>query len=283
MMLWFLVTDVERRDDGQGIALLAFVDRTRQHQLEVQMRELGALEAIRVLAAGSTHDLQSLLMSIQVLVRQCRAGEAVEEGLDHIEQITRQAATLTRHLLAFSRRRDIRTHRMDLSVKLPEAVRRLRAVTGARYTLRLTVPVHPCIVLADEMLIDQVVLNLVTNAVQAMPKGGNIDLVLRGDENPSAEPVSRDSPSRDSPLSRHAILQVTDAGHGMDETTLARATSPLYTTRVHEGGLGLGLAIVRRGGGGVDGTMQIESQPGAGTTVTLRIPLAGAAVRIADA
>ncbi len=266
MMLGISVAEVERRDDGHGLMLISFTDRRRQQQLEVQLRELGALDAIRVLTAGSTHDLQSLLMTIQLLLRRYHEDPAIAGRIDEVMQ---QAVTIARRLLAFSRRPDVRTRSMNLSAKLQEVVGWLRSVAGERYRLHLDVPEHPCIVLADDMLVEQVVLNLVTNAVQAMPAGGDIEIVLTRELGGSANRIVDLSPSG------YAVLRVTDHGCGMDDATLLRATHLLYTTRGNEGGTGLGLAIVRRVVEGMDGTVTLESEPGVGTTVTLRMPLAG--------
>jgi signal transduction histidine kinase len=230
-----------------------------KRQLEEQFRQAQKMEAIGQLAGGVAHDFNNLLTVIQGYV------ELLEERLvddsrsrtflGELRHASVSAASLTRQLLAFSRRQILEPRVLDLS----EAVRSVEPIVRRLIGEHITVHVHTSEerlrILADGGQIEQIILNLAVNARDAMPDGGRLDIR-----------IARDAEHH------QAVLEVADTGVGMDDKTQSRIFEPFFTTKGVGRGTGLGLAtvygIVEQSGGRIE----VLSAPGRGTTFTLRFP-----------
>jgi PAS domain S-box-containing protein len=227
---------------------------------EAQLRHAQKMEAVGRLAGGVAHDFNNLLTVIGSNVELARLTARSDEAasvageLDEIAAAVARAATLTRQLLAFSRRQVLVPRAVSLNEVVSSAERMLARVIGADVMLETSLDPNAGYVMADPGQLEQVLMNLVVNARDATPEGGVILIS-----------TARRAPER-------VLLTVTDTGTGMDEATLAHACEPFFTTKAPGKGTGLGLStvygIVQQSGGEVS----IWSQLGRGTTVTVTLP-----------
>jgi PAS domain S-box-containing protein len=251
-------------------------------QTDEQARQAQRLEAVGRLAGGIAHDFNNLLTIILGnldLILEHGAPADVQAGLlDDVRAAGRRAAGLTRQLLAFSRREQTVPRRVDVNASVSDMGSMLRRVIAEHITL--TTDLRPGLgpVLVDPGQIEQVILNLVVNARDAMPKGGT--LTIRTAE----RDVSRRElpPDAEGPPGRYVVLAVGDTGHGMDAETKARIFEPFFTTKEVGKGTGLGLAtaygIVKQ----AKGWLAVDSRPGAGSTFRLFLPRAEGEVDSAE-
>ncbi|MBN1885466.1 MAG: PAS domain S-box protein [Candidatus Krumholzibacteriota bacterium] len=269
-------TSVARDGHGtflQGICIIE--DVTEHRQLEEMLFQSRKMEAIGKLAGGIAHDFNNLLTAIggysDLLLMGLAGDDERREDVEEIRRAADRAATLTRRLLAFSRRQEIRPRVIDLNRTVAELERMLGRLIGEHIDMvtALASDLHP--VKADPGQIEQVIMNLAINASDAMPGGGKLfigteNVELGGEDAwgiPDVRPGS------------YVCLTVEDTGEGMDEETRQSAFEPFFSTRRESGGSGLGLStvygIVRRH----DGAIRIFSEPGAGTSVRVFLPAAG--------
>jgi len=252
--------------------LAIYRDVTQQKKLEEQLWQSQKLEAIGQLAAGVAHDFNNLLAIMRGYSELIREGAEPLSRLfrqaDQIRQACARATSLTGQLLAFSRRQTSLPVVMDLRVFLQELEKTLRRLTREDIELEINVGQQSCHILADPIQIEQVVLNLATNACYAMPNGGRLSLNL------SKENVDEDHVRNHGSLrpAEYVKLTVSDTGVGMDEATMKRMFEPFFTTKPAGEGTGLGLAsahgIVEQSGG----TILAFSQPGKGTSFEIYLP-----------
>jgi two-component system, cell cycle sensor histidine kinase and response regulator CckA len=254
---------------------------SRQRALEQQLIRAQRLESVAVLAGGLAHDFNNLLTVIIAGVGLARQREdlAVEE-LDAIEEAARRGHQLTRQLLAVSRAQPLSPRPVDLNGLLRKLLKLVQHVVPGSVQVELVEQATDPAVLADPSMLDQVFLNLCVNARDAMPQGGRLTITIAEDPAPTnavpAEaarglPASADSAAADEER-RQVVVTVTDTGVGMPPEVLDRLFEPFFTTKAASAGTGLGLAvaygIVHQHGG----TMTCVSEPGAGTTFTIRLP-----------
>lgn len=240
--------------------------RKLQHQLLQSQR----LETVGLLASGMAHDFNNLLNVImgyaELLARSLPQGDTRRGRIDHILQAALKAGRLTRRLLAFSRRPVERPRVVELNALVSEAERMLRRLIGEDVDLVLQLGDEVGNVRVDPGQLEQVLLNLVVNARHAMPRGGVLTLATD-----NAGPA-RDEEVRPSVPGGYVRLTVTDTGVGMDAETKALIFEPFFTTKPTGTGTGLGLAtvsgIVRQSGG----VIEVESEPGRGTTFRIYLP-----------
>lgn len=244
---------------------VSLVDITARKQLEEQLRQSQKMDAIGQLAGGIAHDFNNLLTAIQGDIALLRfpdvSGSQSAEALEHLALATERAAGLTRQLLAFSRRQVLQPQQLDINERVVGLATLVKRLLSADITLVLRLHPHPLLVHADASMLDQVLLNLVVNARDAMPRGGQI--VIETSENrdrAGAQP------------GRQVRLCVTDTGSGISPETLPRVFEPFFTTKEPGKGTGLGLStafgIVRQHGG----TLGVASELGRGTTFTVHLP-----------
>jgi PAS domain S-box-containing protein len=266
-----------RMGNERSIELAVFIrDVTERRALEEQLRQSQKLEAIGRLAGGVAHDFNNILMSIMgaadlLLLGLSDRDPSRDEAME-IKQAVVRGAGLTRQLLAFSRRQATRPQLFVLGDAVRAMESMLRRLIGPEVDLEI-VTVSEVRVSADVGQVEQVVLNLVINARDAMPAGGR--LVLKVDDF-VLDAVAAASLAEGKP-GRYARLSVTDTGIGMDEQTRARLFEPFFTTKEQGKGTGLGLSIVYGIVRQSNGYVTVLSEPGRGTTFLIYFPTAAVA------
>jgi len=256
--------------DGQVAgAVVVFKDATERRALEEQLLHAQKMEAIGRLAGGVAHDFNNVLTVILSCADLLASDIAPDNPeVEEIRQAARRAAGLTRQLLAFSRRQILEPRVLDLNEVLGNLEKMIRRIVGEDIDVRVSLAPDLGSVRADPGQIEQVVMNLVVNARDAMPRGGklvletaNVDL----DASWAREHVGV-SPGR------YVMLAVRDTGVGMDAGTRARIFEPFFTTKERGKGTGLGLStvhgIVKQSGGEID----VCSELGRGTTFHIYLP-----------
>ncbi len=240
--------------------------------LRLQLVHAQKLESIGRLAAGVAHDFNNLLSIIigygEKIFRNLPQENPLRADVMEIIKAGERSASLTRQLLAFSRRQAMKPEVLDLNMLVLNVEKMLRRLIGEDIQLELRLSSEICRVFADPAQIEQVVLNLVVNARDAMPDGGKIILET------AEVRVSQGSRLRELSLEPgvYAVLAVADTGCGMDQATIARIFEPFFTTKEQGKGTGLGLStvygIVKQSGGHIE----VRSLPGKGSTFTVYLP-----------
>jgi len=260
-------------------AMTGFVrDITERRQLEEQLRQSQKLEAIGRLASGVAHDFNNILMSIMgsadlILMdaKGAEGNETLSAEASEIKLSVERGAGLTRQLLAFSRRQATRAQLFDLGAVVIGMETMLRRLIGPEIDFRIVRNASPT-VKADPAQIEQVILNLVINARDAMPEGGRLTVTL--DEVDLDEWAA--AMMGETQAGRYTRLSVTDTGTGMDEQTRARLFEPFFTTKAQGKGTGLGLSIVYGIVKQAGGHITVVSEPGQGATFLIYLPLVAA-------
>ena len=233
---------------------------------EEQLRQAHKLEAVGLLAGGVAHDFNNLLTVIAGYAEAMRNDDAtsmpMKDDLSQISRAAEQAAGLTRQLLAFSRRQVLKPEVLDLNSILGELEKMLRRLLGEDIQLHVQLSPRAARIKADPGQIEQVIVNLVVNARDAIESGGQISISSSLLE--LSEPGGGARP--------WVLLSVTDTGQGMDEATRARIFEPFFTTKERGRGTGLGLAtvygIVQQSGGNIS----VQSELGGGSTFNVYLP-----------
>jgi PAS domain S-box-containing protein len=257
-------------DDPNLGAIVSLVrDVTDKHRLEDQLRQSQKLEAVGRLAGGVAHDFNNLLSVILGycdLIGPSLARDPAGADLQEIRRAGESAASLTRQLLAFSRKQVLSPQVINLSTTITEMDKMMRRLIGEHIELVTLPEEHLGNVRADPHQVEQVVMNLVVNARDAMPAGGKL-LVETADV--ELDPVHAEGLGV--PPGPYVRLAVSDSGEGMGPDVLSRIFDPFFSTK-GEGGTGLGLAtvfgIVRQSGGAIS----VYSEPGRGTTFKVYFP-----------
>src|SRR5215510_15682043 len=265
-----LVTAVGDVDQGGRLRrVIGFIiDHSAQKSLEAQLRQSQRLEAVGQLAGGIAHDFNNLLTVIIGCAEvMAAAGDrpASGDGHDPLEELTRaafSAAGLTKQLLAFSRRQLLQPRLVDLNEALRSIHGMLRRLVKENVVIVLDLDPRIAPIRVDPGQLDQVIVNLVVNAADALPQGGTITLT-------AARTVMNEGGPPDIAPGDYVAMTVRDNGIGMDEETLSHAFEPFFTTKPLGKGTGLGLStvygIVKQSGAHV----WIDSKVGAGTAVTI--------------
>ncbi len=245
---------------------------------EAQLRHAQKMEAVGRLAAGVAHDFNNLLTAIigytQLMQRRFTPDHPAMQDAEEVLGAAERAASLTRQLLIFSRQQVLAPRVLDLNSIVTNMDRMLRRLIGADIDLR-TVPAGDLgRIKADPGQIEQVLVNLVVNARDAMPSGGSLTIETGNVE--LDDPYARDHPS--ARPGRHVVLAVSDSGCGMDPETQARIFEPFFTTKEVGKGTGLGLStvhgIVQQGGGHIE----LYSEVGVGSVFKVYLPCVDEAV-----
>jgi len=257
---------------GRRARLVLARDVTAQRHLEHQLRQSQKMEAVGQLAGGIAHDFNNLLTAIlgstQLLLHATPPGDARREDVEEIRNAGLRAAELTRQLLAFSRRQVLAPKVLELNAVVANMDKMLRRLIGDDVELATALHAEAGAVNADPGQLEQVLLNLVVNARDAMPGGGRV-LIETTRMTLRDELVER---RHRLPPGDYVCLAVADSGLGMDEATQAHLFEPFFTTKEVGKGTGLGLAtvygIVKQSGGYI----WVYSEPGRGTTVKVYLP-----------
>ena len=244
---------------------------TAQKRIEDQLRQSQKMEAVGRLAGGVAHDFNNLLGIVTACTELLR-GRVDSVGLEYIDNIreaAKRGASLTKQLLAFSRRQPVTTQILDLNDRIKEVSKLVKPLMGDDVEIVLPAPSSAAVVEADPSQLDQVVLNLAVNARDAMPRGGKFIIqtgVVDLDEGFAREHSMTPG--------RYVMLAVSDNGTGMDEATRSRIFEPFFTTKEMGKGSGLGLStvygIVKQSGGHI----WVYSEPSRGTTFKIYLPSA---------
>ncbi len=236
-------------------------DITERRRLEEQLHHSQRLEAVGRLAGGVAHDFNNLLMVItgysHMLLDAMHPSDPARQDLEQVVKASERATDLTRQLLAFSRRQGVRASLVNLNALVQEMDRMLRRVLGEEIELTVRLAPELKAVRADPGQIEQVILNMVVNARDAMPSGGQLLIETRNSSPPCADSV---------------IISISDTGIGMDSQVLSRVFEPFFTTKEHGTGLGLATSygIIKENGG----DLRVESTPAKGTTFRIELPVA---------
>lgn len=251
----------------------------RHASLEAQLRESQKMEAIGTLAGGIAHDFNNIIATIlgnaDLALEDTRNNPPAQQSLDEIRKAGRRARDLVQQILSFSRRQPLERKRIALAPVIEESVRLMRATLPARITISSSCDPAVPDVLADATQIEQTLLNLATNSMQAA-RGGNMNIDIRLDTvvtdahfaegHPALPPMHSSKPTQ------AVRLTVSDNGCGMDAATCSRIFEPFFTTKPMGEGTGLGLSVVRGILQAHEGTIVVASQPAKGTTFTLYLP-----------
>jgi signal transduction histidine kinase/ActR/RegA family two-component response regulator/HAMP domain-containing protein len=247
-------------------------DTTERLSLEAQLRQSQKMESVGQLAAGVAHDFNNMLTIIQghssSLLARPTLPEEISDPIQAVYFAAERAASLTRQLLMFSRKNVMQPRPLDLRETVGNMTKMLQRLIGENISLEFHPPAGLPLVLGDGGMMEQVVMNLSVNARDAMLNGGTLTIIVadvRIDENyMQTHPEAH--------AGRFVRLRVTDTGCGMDAKTLAHIFEPFFTTKEIGKGTGLGLATVYGIVKQHDGWLEVNSEPGKGTTFDIFFP-----------
>jgi two-component system cell cycle sensor histidine kinase/response regulator CckA len=264
---------------GQKCMMSILRDTTEQKLLEKQLRQAQKMEAIGQLSGGIAHDFNNLLSVIigysEVIEESLSQNGPLKKKCEQIKMAGHSAASLTRQLLAFSRQQVLEPKVLDLNSVVLNVEKMLRRLIGEHIELKTALDPALDHIKADQGQIEQVIINLVLNARDAMPQGGKLTI-----ESANVD-VDEDYARRHPPQlpGSYVHLAVSDTGIGMDADTQARIFEPFFTTKEIGKGTGLGLStvygVVRQSGGHI----WVDSELGHGTTFKIYLPQTGQGVR----
>lgn len=273
-VIWVRLTaSVVRTREGEAKLFVGMAeDITAQRKLEEQFNQAQKMEAVGRLAGGVAHDFNNhlnVIMGYACLLERDTSPDKVRESAGEILKAAERASSLTRQLLAFSRKQTVQLHTVDLNAVLAETSSMLRRLIGEDIEVNIRAADDSLFVRAGTGQIEQVIMNLAVNARDAMPHGGQLT-------------IGTSKAELDHDVAGHlglcagtySVLRVSDNGHGMDARTKAHLFEPFFTTKEPGKGTGLGLAtvhgIVTQGGGSIS----VDSTVNVGTTFTIYLPLA---------
>jgi PAS domain S-box-containing protein len=247
-------------------------DVTERRRLAEQYRQAQRMEAIGQLAGGVAHDFNNLLTIINgysdVLLASCPADDPARPYLEEIRKAGERSAALTRQLLAFSRKQIVAPKLLDLNDVVRDTRRMLERLIGEHIRIDCCLGEELGLIRANRGQIEQLLLNLVVNARDAMPQGGTITLE-------TSNVVLDDRKTGDPPgfrVGQFVRLAVSDTGVGMVDEIQRRIFEPFFTTKAPGKGTGLGLAVVHGIVQQTDGRIEVESRPGRGSTFRVYLP-----------
>jgi two-component system cell cycle sensor histidine kinase/response regulator CckA len=275
---YFPISGAGGAPEGVGVIV---VETTEHRDLEAQLRHAQKMEGIGRLAGGVAHDFNNLLAVIQMsaeLLLNLQPSLEFQEGLRQIQITSDRAARLTRQLLAFSRKQVMQMRALDLNEVIGEMSKMLKRIIGEHVRFGCALSGTPLFVQADPGMIEQILVNLVVNARDAMPNGGQLQIgteqVVFDEQTALAQPERR--------AGSFARFKVTDTGTGIVPEHLQRIFEPFFTTKEPGKGTGLGLATVYGIAKQHRGWVEASSQVGVGTTFEVFLPCAEAPAKMSS-
>lgn len=272
-----------RRADGEVTHFVGYVvditdgleARQRQHMLELELLHAQKLESLGVLAGGVAHDFNNLLTGIlgEASLLSRALGDALPDAaasVRQIETLATRAADLTQQLLAYSGKSRFVVQPLDLSLLLREISQMLKVVISKKAVLALALEEGLPPIMADRTQLQQIAMNLLTNASEALTDEAGLIQVTTTAEELSAERLANIYDAPHLSPGTYVVLEVSDDGCGMSEDVLEKLFEPFFTTKAQGRGLGMSatLGIIRSH----KGAMRVDSKPGRGTTFTLLFP-----------
>ena len=259
-------------DVAVGGIVVTSRDVTARRTLEDQVSQSQKMEAIGRLAGGIAHDFNNLLMVIQgyseIVIHEGNLSSSAQKSMDTILRTTESAASLTRQLLSFSRKHAFSPQVLDLNSLVNRMSEMLLGLLREEVEFVVKLTPEPCSISADPGQIEQVIMNLVVNARDAMPKGGMLTLETAPVTSNSVRASSLSNATRE----EYVMLSVSDTGVGMDADTRSRIFEPFFTTKSKDEGTGLGLSVVYNIVRGSGGHVHVSSEPGKGSTFQVYFP-----------
>ena len=265
------------KDASQKVRNFAMVARnvTAQEELEEQLRQAHKMEAIGTLAGGIAHDFNNILAAImgftEMVIEDLPEGSQQQNHLDHVLQSAHRGKELVKQILAFSRKTEPARGLLSLIPVVNETIKLLRASIPKTVEIIFKAEASSDNVLASPVEIQQILMNLATNAALAMEdKGGTLEISL-GDINFQPDSYAL---GPDILPGEYVQLVVKDTGTGIDSDVMKRIFEPFFTTREVGKGTGMGLAVVYGIVKGLKGTISVESEPGVGSIFRVLLPKA---------
>ncbi len=263
-------------DGGVHKVLGMFQDITHRKHAEERLKQVQKMEALGKLAGGIAHDFNntlSMIVGYASLLQQGRSPEEVQEHATEVLRAAEQASSLTRQLLAFSREQVVQPETVDLNMVIEGVSKMLRRLIREDIELCIRLASDLPLITADAAQTEQVIVNLAINARDAMSAGGRLTIAtsMSDLDNAHARPLGLTA-------GPHAVLTVSDNGHGMNAETQAHIFEPFFSTKEAGKGTGLGLATVHAIVAQSGGHILVDSRVGAGTTFTIHFPASTASV-----
>lgn len=270
---FYFSTSTVGDESGKPILIICVGrDISERKQLEEQLRHAQKMEAIGQLAGGVAHDFNNLLIVISGysnnLLKNVKKTDSNYKNILQISKAAERAASLTRQLLAFSRKQILQPKRIDLNILINDTEKMLKRLIGENIILKTNLSNHTKKIQADPGQIEQVIMNLVVNARDAMPDGGELEI--------STDNISisaNDSDFKNAPPGEFVLLKICDTGIGMSEKVKDRIFEPFFTTKEKGKGTGLGLStvygIVEQSGCHIS----VKSEKNVGTCFSILIPV----------
>jgi len=250
-----------------------FEDITERKEFEKGYLRAQKMEVVGRLAAGFVHDLNNLLNVVngyaQLLLVRAPAQDASRPALEQIREASDSAATITQRMLVFGRQQPVQVKILDLNSTIANIYPMLRSLAGNKVQVALRLAAQVSMIEADQTQIEQIMMNLATNARDAMRDRGELTITTENTQLDGAAAIKLNvTPGQ------YIALTIQDTGHGMDKATLSRIFEPFFTTKEVDKGTGLGLWIVAEAIQQYRGVITVDSEPGSGTTFSICLPVA---------
>lgn len=266
------VSSSEKIEGSEEQLIVYALDITDQHKLEAQFAQGQKMQAVGQLAGGVAHDFNNVLTAIigfsDLLLLKHKATDPSFSDIMSIKQSANRAAGLVRQLLAFSRRQTLRPQVLEISTHIDDLTVLLKRLIGEQISLDVEHGASVWPVRADLVQLEQVIINLVVNARDAMPEGGQITLRTRN----VAEDETADLENRGMPAADYVLIEVEDAGTGIDPEIIEKIFDPFFSTKELGKGTGLGLSMVYGIVKQTGGFIYADSIVGHGTVFRIYLP-----------